>query len=109
MRRHITLLGAGLALVLSAGSVQAQSPATVTMDNYAFAPADITVAPGTTVTWTNAQTDDVHSTVSKDGVWGSGTLDTGQSFDFLFTDPGDYAYVCGQHPDMQGVVHVSGG
>jgi plastocyanin len=110
MQRHLALLltGLSLTLLLSARTVDAQPAPTVTIDNYAYQPAEITVAPGTTVTWTNAQTDDVHSTTSNDGVWDSDTLDTGSSFKFTFNDPGDYGYYCSQHPDMQGVVHVSG-
>jgi plastocyanin len=31
----------------------AASPATIDIDNFAFAPATLTVTPGTTVTWKN--------------------------------------------------------
>ncbi|MBV9168608.1 MAG: cupredoxin domain-containing protein [Chloroflexi bacterium] len=109
MKRHVALLATSLTLLLSATGVHAQPASKVTIDNYEFQPAEITVAPGTTVTWTNAQTDDVHSAVSNDGLWDSDTLDTGKSYQYTFSDPGDFGYYCSQHPDMQGVVHVSGG
>src|SRR5690348_17058925 len=105
MKRLATTVATVLALL--ATTAQAQPAPKVTIDNYAFQPADITVAPGTTVTWTNAQTDDVHSSVSNDGLWDSDTLDTGQSFQYTFTDPGDFTYYCSVHPDMQAVIHVS--
>jgi plastocyanin len=108
MKRRMMTFAAAVALVVFTTGAEAQTSSTVTMDNYEFMPAEMTVAPGTPVTWTNKQTDDVHSTVSNDGLWDSDTLDTGKSFTFTFTDPGDYAYYCSQHPDMQGVVHVSG-
>src|SRR5579884_2817919 len=107
-RRFMTLAAAATLLVTTAHAQPA--PTTVTIDNYEFQPAEITVAPGTAVTWTNAQTDDVHSSVSNDGLWDSDTLDTGKSFTYTFNDAGDFYYYCSQHPDnMQGVVHVSGG
>ena len=103
-------LALAIAVTALTGTAHAQPAPKVTMDNYEFQPSEITVAPGTAVTWTNAQTDDVHSSVSNDGLWDSDTLDTGKSFTYTFNDPGDFYYYCSQHPDsMQGVVHVSGG
>ena len=109
MKRRLMTLAAAATLLVTTAQAHAQTAPTVTIDNYEFQPAEITVAPGTTLTWTNAQTDDVHSSVSNDGLWDSDTLDTGKSFTYTFNDPGDFYYYCGQHPDMQGVVHVSGG
>ena len=108
MKRRLMTIAATAMLLATTVQAHAQAAPTVTIDNYEFQPAEITVAPGTTVTWTNAQTDDVHSTVSNDGLWQSDTLDTGASFTFTFNDPGDYGYYCSQHADMQGIVHVSG-
>lgn len=104
--RHIVIAIAA-ALLSAAPAAYAQATPSVTIDNYAFAPAEITVPAGTTVTWTNAQGDDVHSSTSNDGLWDSGTLQTGESYKFTFQQPGDFAYACSIHPDMQGVVHVT--
>ena len=92
--RLLTLAAAAMLLATTAQTYAQETPPTVTIDNYEFQPAEITVAPGTTLTWTNAQTDDVHSTVSNDGLWDSDTLDTGKSFTYTFNDPGDYYYYC---------------
>jgi plastocyanin len=33
-------------------------------------------------------------------------MDTDDHYDFVFTQEGDYTYVCSVHPFMTGVVHV---
>lgn len=80
--------------------------AVVTILNYAFNPASITVAPGTTVVWTNR--DNVaHTVTADDGSWGSGTLAQGGMFSHTFTTAGTYAYHCAIHPGMTGSVIVT--
>lgn len=79
--------------------------ASVTIDNFSFSPKEITVAKGTTVTWTNH--DDVpHTVVSGDKKFKSKALDTDEKFSFTFTDSGTYAYFCSVHPVMTGKVIV---
>src|SRR5579884_471791 len=79
----------------------------VTIANFAFAPGSITVAPGTTVTWTN--TDSVaHTVTADDKSWGSGSLSKNATYSFSFTQPGTYTYHCSIHPDMTGTIIVSG-
>ena len=71
----------------------------VKIDNFSFTPAMLTVAPGTTVTWTNS--DDVpHTVVSDDQVFKSKVLDTDEKFSYTFTKPGTYPYFCSVHPKM---------
>jgi plastocyanin len=75
------------------------------IENFNFTPADITVAPGTTVTWTN--NDDVeHTVTSSTNAFGSSAIETGNSFSFTFTQPGTYTYFCSIHPFMTGRVTV---
>ncbi len=79
----------------------------VVIDDYAFAPAQVTVKPGATITWTNR--DDMPHTVTDAATpraFRSDTLDTGDSFSFTFTRPGTYHYFCSLHPHMQGIVVV---
>ncbi len=90
-----------------AASVAADAKATVSIENFAFKPAKLTVARGATVTWTNH--DDVpHTATSKDDpqVFDSGPLDTDDKFSFTFSKPGNYAYYCKVHTHMKGVVTV---
>lgn len=93
-----------LTTIGGAPSTYAQA-AKVTIDNFTFSPAELTVAAGTTVTWTNA--DDIpHTVVSNDKVFRSKPLDTDDHFSFTFTSPGDYPYFCSIHPHMTGKVIV---
>ncbi len=77
----------------------------VKIDNFSFGPAALTVAVGTTVTWTNR--DDIpHTVVSDDKVFKSKVLDTDEKFSYTFTKPGTYPYFCSIHPKMTGKVIV---
>ena len=88
---------------------QTQAPAStaaeVKVDNFSFSPATLTVAAGTTVTWTNR--DDIpHNVVSTDKVFKSKVMDTDEKFSYTFTKAGSYAYFCSIHPHMTGTVVV---
>ena len=99
------------ALLLSAASpgssAKAPQPtsAEVKVDNFSFGPTSLTVAVGTTVTWTNR--DDIpHTVVSTDKVFKSKVLDTDEKFSFTFDKAGTYPYFCSIHPKMTGSVVV---
>jgi amicyanin len=79
--------------------------ATVTMDHNTFTPAEITVVPGTTVTWTNSEAMP-HTVVDQNKAFRSKTLVKDASFSFTFTTAGDYDYLCSIHPLMKGKVIV---
>ena len=99
-------------LLLSAASpnssLKAAQPAStveVKVDNFSFGPATLTVAVGTTVTWTNR--DDIpHTIVSTDKAFKSKVLDTDEKFSFTFSKAGTYPYFCSIHPKMTGSVVV---
>ena len=98
-------------LLLSAASPgsPAKAPqaasAEVKVDNFSFGPGTLTVAVGTTVTWTNR--DDIpHTIVSTDRVFKSKVLDTDEKFSFTFAKAGTYPYFCSIHPKMTGSVVV---
>lgn len=78
----------------------------IKIDNFSFTPATVTVAAGTTVTWTND--DDVPHTVVSDDTktFRSKALDTGDHFSYTFTKAGKYAYFCSVHPRMTAEVVV---
>lgn len=77
----------------------------VKIDNFNFEPREITVAPGTTVVWTNR--DDVpHTVTSSNDKFGSKALDTDDKFSFTFKDAGTYEYYCSVHPKMTAKVIV---
>ncbi len=102
-----------LGMLVFAPSVWAQGEeVTVRMEDNFFAPANITVEPGTTVTWVQSG-DNPHTTTSYDGLWDSGLLPggSGQSFSFTFEEPGTYDYFCMPHEalGMVGTVTVTDG
>ena len=76
----------------------------VTIDNFTFTPAALTVKVGTTVTWSNH--DDIPHTVVSAGKFRSKALDTDDSYSFTFTAAGDYSYFCSLHPHMTGTIKV---
>jgi plastocyanin len=69
--------------------------AEVTIQGFAFSPAEVTVKANTTV-------------VADDGSWQSGLLAKGDSYARVFDAPGIYAYHCGIHPSMKGTIIVTG-
>ena len=77
----------------------------VRIASFAFGPQAVTVAPGTTVTWTNADSIP-HTSTSKDKEWDSGPIQPGASFRFTLSKPGTYVYNCTIHPFMQATVVV---
>jgi plastocyanin len=97
------------ALALLAGGPGAVKADTVYIDvesNF-FDQAEVYVYTGDTVCWTF--NNGIHTTTSVDGLWDSGVLGAGSTFEYTFTDPGDYIYTCTLHFNccgMAGVVHV---
>ena len=95
-------------LLLFAPAASAQEEMTVSIQDFFFEPDQLTVAPGTTVTWVN-DGEEPHTSTADDGMWDSGTLQPGESYSFTFDEPGDYSYFCEIHPDMTATVTVSEG
>ena len=94
----------GLAAVTAAVAAGATA-SSVNIDNFNYSPAALTVAAGTTVTWTN--NDDIPHTVrAVDGSFHSAALDSSDHYSFTFTKPGVYSYFCSLHPKMVGKVIV---
>ena len=110
--RAATLAAGGAMLFLVGFAVTAPpdfaaTPATVKIINFAFSPANLTVAAGTMVTWTN--TDDEPHTIASataDKPFMSAGLDTNDSFAVTFDKPGTYTYFCSIHPQMTGTITV---
>lgn len=75
----------------------------VTIANFAFAPAELTVPVGTTVTWTNTDGSG-HLVVFADQA--SEKMRKGGTYARTFTTPGSYPYSCTIHPSMTGTVIV---
>jgi plastocyanin len=109
--RKLNVRSLGLALVMAGallsplGSGRAQAEEIkVSLDNFTFAPNEVKVKVGDTVTWTNH--DDIPHTVVSAGKFRSKTMDTDGTFSFTFTSAGDYKYFCSLHPHMTGMIKV---
>jgi len=103
----MSLLLAGGSGATPVGDKPAQAAIVVTIDNFHFSPAEITVPPGSAVKWVNK--DDVPHTATakgKDPAFDSKTLDTDDGFTFTFKTPGVFNYYCKVHPHMTGKVIV---
>ncbi len=110
MKRILTpvtaLLGSlALVVVANVSLASAADDTAVTIENFAFAPAEMTVEAGSTVTWTNVQSAR-HTTTADGGAWDSGVMSTGTAFAFTFNEVGDFSYHCDIHEEMVAVVHV---
>ena len=111
---HRLRASAALVLVFCAALVMpaifaAAAPPAQTVDlniaKFAFAPKEITIAPGTRIIWTNRD-ETPHTVTSNDKSFASKGLDTDDKFEHTFASEGDFSYICTVHPFMTGVVHV---
>ncbi len=98
-------LGGGMTRPGGAPTARAATAA-VTISDFQFTPATVTVNQGDTVTWTN-NGPSIHTATSDTGVWDSGVLNVGASYSYTFSTPGTYAYHCSIHPSMLGTVIVT--
>lgn len=91
-------------------STQQPSSNNISIQDFAFSPTDLTVAVGTTITWTNK--DGVAHTVtsgtpgSPSGTFDSGNISQNGTFSFKFNQAGTFKYFCRIHTMMTGVVTV---
>jgi plastocyanin len=103
----ITLLVIGLLLgVTSAGAQSNQQ--TVSIRDFSFEPAQLSVEPGTTVTWTN-EGNEQHTVTADNGLFDSRVLYPGESYSVQFDGMGTVTYYCTLHPSMTGRITVGGG
>lgn len=86
-----------------AGSA-AEASATVGIADFAFVPADVHVAVGGTVTWTN--NDKQQHTATGAGEFDAGAIQPGDSATVTFDTAGSFPYVCSFHPFMAGTITV---
>jgi plastocyanin len=78
----------------------------VTIQNFAFSPASVTVPVGSTVTWTN-QDAAAHQIASDTQAFMGNPLGQGSIYSFTFMTRGTFPYHCVIHPSMHGTVTVT--
>ena len=104
---YLILISAlALLMIVPTAGAQQEDPGMVSVsirDGY-FDPADITVTPGTTVTWVN-EGDLPHMVTADNGLFDSGMLYPGESYSVWFDGSGTVTYHCS--PSMTGSVTVA--
>ena len=89
-------------------SVVGTTTTIVQIVNFTFVPAEVRIAPGTSVTWIYCEPagEELHNTASDEGIWTSRLLDREESFTLQFDDVGTFPYHCDPHPFMKASVIV---
>jgi plastocyanin len=110
----VVVVGVWLVLVKPAQTPSAVVPSNtvingqlaITMKNFAFSPAQVTIARGTEVTWTNGDSAP-HQPVSDSGSPISAPrIPNGGTYSVVFEQAGTYSYHCAIHPSMTGTIIV---
>jgi plastocyanin len=78
----------------------------VSIDNFAFVPATLTVRVGSTVTWTNHD-EEPHTIAASDGSFHSPGMGSQATYAHTFPTAGRFDYVCSIHPFMHATVVVT--
>lgn len=77
----------------------------VTIEDFAYAPAGLTVSEGSTISFTNRDSTEHTATASGSG-FDTGTIEKGQTKSVTLERAGTFDYVCTFHPFMHGTVTV---
>ena len=78
----------------------------MTIEDYLYRPATVTVPAGTTVTFSNRDSAPHTATSKEAGAFESGTIEGGESGRVVLGEAGTFAYYCLFHPFMKGTVVV---
>ena len=78
---------------------------TITISSSGYSPASLTVAMGSTITWTNND-NTAHTVTTDDGSINSGDIAAGASYTKTFTAAGTFNYHDAHNTNMKGVLVV---
>jgi plastocyanin len=78
----------------------------VSIEDFAYEPASITVPQGTKLAFTNHDSSPHTATSSESGTFESGTIKEDQSGSITLDEPGTFSYYCAFHPFMKGKIVV---
>ncbi|MGK2949752.1 MAG: cupredoxin domain-containing protein [Acidimicrobiales bacterium] len=91
-----------------AGGGEVAGGTSIDIVEFSFSPAELTVAVGDTVTWTNLDGAAHTTTASMPGTISSGDLKTDDTYEYTFEAGGSFEYICAYHPFMTGTITVEG-
>jgi plastocyanin len=108
--RLATLTFAALLVAAACSPAASSAPSAATgtavsIVTFTFQPATLTVAVGTTITWTNNDTV-AHIVTADDGSFESKKIAPGGTFSHAFATAGAIAYHCAIHASMKATVTV---
>jgi plastocyanin len=87
------------------------APGSSSLTTDAYSPNPVQVSVGSTVTWTNDDSQPHTATsgenVTPDQRFDSGIMTPAATFEYTFTEAGEYPYFCLLHPNMVGTVSIS--
>lgn len=107
-RRTVLTRALAGAAVLPLLSISARAATThqIAIQGMAFVPADLTIAAGDSVTWTNAD-NGAHTATADSAAFDTGRLANGASATLTFGAAGSHPYFCAIHPMMRGTITVA--
>ncbi|MGI8797968.1 MAG: cupredoxin domain-containing protein [Pseudonocardia sp.] len=111
--RLLAVLATALAVLLVAMGCSGSTTtaggggSTIVIKDFAFTPADITVAPGTKIMVTNSDSA-IHTVTANDKSFDTGSITNGQTVELTApTAPGKYPFRCTPHQYMTGTLTVA--
>lgn len=79
----------------------------VVLSDISFEPSEITVDPGTTITFVHEDGGIPHTVTADDGSFDSGQIADGDAFTVTVEESGEIPFFCEIHPQMQGIIEVT--
>ncbi|RLK57928.1 cupredoxin domain-containing protein [Actinokineospora cianjurensis] len=101
----LALTGCGTDSTPTPSAPAATGDATVEIKDFTFAPQQLTVTVGATVTWKFTDTAK-HNVKASDKTFASTDLSDGATFTHTFDKPGEFPYICSIHQYMTGTITV---
>ncbi len=93
-------------LILAAAmATSAHHAPTVSINDFRYQPATLTITAGETVRFVNRD-QEAHTITASDNSFDSAGVDTNGAWTHRFTRPGRYTYFCELHPYMKGTIIV---
>lgn len=104
-RRNLLALAAASPVALAATTARAATHA-VSIEGFAFNPANLTIAAGDIVTFTNND-GAPHTATADNGGFDTGRLNRGDASSIQFDAAGTYSYYCAIHRRMTATITVT--
>ena len=104
--RRAVLISLSAIAAIAAIPARAATDHAIAIKGMKFAPAELSVSVGDTVTFTNMDSAP-HTGTAKDGSFETGKLSKGQSATVTIEAAGDIDFFCKIHRGMKGVIHAA--